>query len=109
MLLIISISTCSRSRYSWCRSWGTIFKRFSRPFLHKWLNITISLSREYSSSGKGRTIPSSLAVSRANLKLGGVGSPSLISRLHLSATSWVFSMASGISAKSSAICAGDFT
>jgi hypothetical protein len=68
----------------------------------------LSFSSEYSSSGSGILRPNSSSFCLVNLKFGGVGFPSFISRLHLSAISWVASRASGISAYNFAICSGDF-
>ena len=106
---MISISTLSLSLYSWCLSSGTIFRRFSSPRFDSSSKSTISFSSEYSTSGNGISMLDSFARSLANLKLGGVGSPSFISTLHLSAISCVASSASGISANNAAICSGDFT
>ena len=104
ILLMMPISISRRFLYSSCKFSGTNFSLSSRPFLHSCSKNTASFLKLYLFSGSGRVKFLSLAHSRVNLKFGGVGLPSLISRLHLSTISWVFSITSGMSKNSSFIC-----
>ena len=101
---MISISISRRFLYSSWRFSGTNFSLSSSPFLHSYSKKAASFLKLYLFSGSGRLKFLSLAYSSVNLKFGGVGLPSFISRLHLSTISWVFSITSGISKKSSFIC-----